>query len=542
MCQHGHAHSPKPPARAVSLADGRAHDEDHAAWSRRDFLVRAGLGAAAGTVALGSTTVRAMSRSPLFRALATTETDRALVLIQLIGGNDGLNTIVPVGNDLYHNARPTLALGTADTVELDAGHRLHSALAPLAAAYHGGELAVVQGVGYGAPSLSHFRSTDIWMSASESDELVTTGWTGRLLQHQFPDFLETPPDAPPAVQIGTTAPLLFAGDGAGYGMAMLDIDNFLAIADGGEVYDTDNVPSTVAGGELAFVRTVANDAFRYRDAIYAATETGTNDVEYPDTDLGRELAAVARLIKGRLDTRVYHVALGGFDTHADQLDRHALLLEELGGALAAFYADLHASEDDERTLAMTFSEFGRRVAENGSDGTDHGTAAPVLMMGPAAVGGFYGQAPDLSALDETGNVDHAVDFRQVYATVLQHWFGLGAQESADVLGIAYDPLAMLTPPVAGGAQPGSPALTVETPTPNPVRDRARIAYRVPAAGDASLVLFDVVGRRIAVLADGAHAAGTHSVDLDAGALPSGVYVVRLRSGGATASRRLTVAR
>ena len=540
MCTHGHGHAPT--HRALSLDHGHAHDADHAAWTRRDFLVRSALGAAAGTVLLGSTPVRALGRSPLFDALAATETDRTLVLIQLTGGNDGLNTIVPVQNDLYHAARPTLRLTEADTVAMAGDLRMHAALAPLAPRWADGDLAVVQGVGYGEPSLSHFRSTDIWMSASEADEVVTTGWAGRTLAREFPNFLDAPPEAPPAVQIGTSAPLLFAGDDAGYGMAMLDVQRFLDIADGNEIYPTDSVPPTQGGAELAFVRTVANDAFRYRDAIYAATEAAGNDVEYPDTALGYELAAVARLIKGRLDTRIYHVSLPGFDTHADQLDRHEVLLDELAGAVDAFYADLAASGDAGRTLAMTFSEFGRRVAENGSDGTDHGTAAPLFMLGPAAQGGLYGEAPDLSVLDDDGNVAHAVDFRQVYATVLQRWFDLTPELSAEVLGIDYAPLDVLAAPVDAGATADAPRLAVSAVTPNPVRDRATVSFTLPAAGEAELAVFDVVGRRVRVLASGARSAGDHAVPFSTDGLPSGVYVVRLSAGGASHTQRLTVVR
>ena len=485
--------------------------------------------------------MRALGRSPLFDALAATETDRVLVLVQLTGGNDGLNTIVPVQNDLYHLARPTLRLDASGTLPLDGEQRMHAALAPLAGRWAEGDLAVVQGVGYGAPSLSHFRSTDIWMSASASDEVVQTGWAGRTLAHQYPDFLDAPPDAPPAVQIGTSAPLLFAGDGAGYGMAMLDVERFLDIAAGGEIYPTDSVPPTHAGAELAFVRTVANDAFRYRDAIQAATDAAQNSVAYPDTDLAHELAAVARLIKGRLDTRIYHVSLHGFDTHADQLDRHQELLSELAGALDAFYADLAVSEDADRTLAMTFSEFGRRVEENGSEGTDHGTAAPLFVLGPAAQGGLYGAAPDLSALDDDGNLPHAVDFRQVYATVLQQWFELSPELSAEVLGVDYAPLGVLgasvstAPPLAG-------RLRLRPPSPNPVRDRARLSYELPAAGPVELALYDALGRRVAVVASGVRSAGEHTADVSAAGLASGAYVVRLTTAGGAATQRLTVRR
>ncbi len=398
MC---HSH---PPARqrADALHHGADHDKDHLTWSRRDFLARAGLGTAAASVTLGSTSVQALTRSPFLNALANAETDRTLVLIQLTGGNDGLNTIVPVTNDLYYAARPTLGLAPSATLALDAEHGMHPSLAPLQSLWGDGQMAVVQNVGYPTPSLSHFRSTDIWMSGSDGDDIVTTGWAGRSLASEIPDIVQSPPDAPPAVQIGTSAPLLFQGEAGGYGMALLQIDQFLRVANGGDPYPTDSLPPTAAGAELGYIRTVANDAFRYREAIQTATNSrySVNEVAYPDVNIGERLAAVARLIKGDLGARIYLVSLGGFDTHAQQADEHASLLDQLARSLAAFYADLGASGDfADRTLTMTFSEFGRRIQENGSEGTDHGTAAPVFLFGPAAEGGLYGPEPDLSDLD-----------------------------------------------------------------------------------------------------------------------------------------------
>lgn len=545
MCKgHNHRHSPAAARaeRAISLDCGSAHDADHRAWSRRDFLVRSTIGATAGAVLLGSTPVRALGSSPLFDALAQADTDRVLVLVQLTGGNDGLNTIIPVQNDLYYSARPTLAIAANQTFALDGEHGLHPSLAALQNRWGNGDFAIVNGVGYGSPSLSHFRSTDIWMSGSSGDEVVETGWAGRSLAREFPDFLTAPPLAPPAVQIGTSSPLMFAGQDAGYGMAMLDVDRFLDIASGGEIYPTNNVPATPAGSELAFIRGIANSAFRYRDAIFNASQAAGPAATYPDTDLGAELSAVARLIKGGLDTRIYHVAIHGFDTHGDQRDDHAELLQELGDALDAFYSDLGAAGHANRTLTMTFSEFGRRVEENGSAGTDHGTAAPLFMMGPAVQGGFFGEEPDLGALDDDGNTAHTTDFRQIYATVLQRWFGLSEQVSADVLGIDYAPLDVLATYVETGSKPASPTVTLAAPVPNPVSARARVSFTLPSASRAELVLFDGVGRRVREISSGLRSSGTHSAEVSVADLPSGVYVLRLRTPSAVASQRMTVVR
>ncbi|MEL6615227.1 MAG: DUF1501 domain-containing protein, partial [Bacteroidota bacterium] len=517
---------------------------DHAAWTRRDFLVRAGLGGAAAATApawVGKTEARALTGSPLLDALTTAETDRVLVLVQLQGGNDGLNTIVPVQNDLYYNARPSLAISPSDTVALSDDFGLHPQMAPLQQTWQEGDMGIVHSVGYPDSSLSHFRGTDIWLSADE--DVAPTGWAGRTLSQQFPDPQNNPPDAPPAVQMGTSAPLIFNGPEGGLSMALLDVELFLQIAEGGEIYSTTDVPPGAPGAELAFVRSVANDAFRYRDRIQAATDAAQNQVNYPDSRIGEEMAAVARLIKGRLGSRIYLVSLGSFDTHADQPGRHADLLDRLSQALVAFYADLAASGDARRTLAVTFSEFGRRVNENGSNGTDHGTAAPLFLFGPSAVGGMFGTAPDLSDLDGTGNVRHETDFRQIYATLLRDWFGLDAATTATVLGGEYTPLALLdTPPVSNGSAPEAAALSLDAPAPNPIRSRATVSYRLASAGDATLTAYDTSGRRVATLARGPHAAGPHTATFDVGTLASGVYVLRLETPSGVATQRATVVR
>ncbi|MEO0557555.1 MAG: DUF1501 domain-containing protein [Bacteroidota bacterium] len=542
MC---HSHSPVR-QRADALHHGADHDKDHLTWSRRDFLMRAGLGTAATTVALGSTSVQALTRSPFLNALARAETDRALVLIQLTGGNDGLNTIVPITNDLYYAARPTLGLTASETLNLDTEHGMHPSLAPLQSLWGKGQMAVVQNVGYPTPSLSHFRSTDIWMSGSDGDELVTTGWAGRALANEFPDLLQSPPDAPPAVQIGTSAPLLFQGDAGGYGMALLQVDQFLRVAEGGEPYPTDSLPPTAAGAELGYIRTVANDAFRYREAIQTATTSphSVNQAEYPNARIGERLAAVARLIKGDLGARIYLVSLGGFDTHAQQADEHASLLDQLAKSLAAFYQDLGTTGDAaDRTLTMTFSEFGRRIYENGSEGTDHGTAAPVFLFGPAAEGGLHGPDPDLSDLDRDGNLKHAIDFREVYASVLRSWFEMSESDVALALGDNFNTLPIVTtrPPVSADAGPIR-QLELAPPAPNPASSTTRVRFSLAESVPMSLTVYDVSGRRVAVITEGTPRAGDHVHVLDTSALAPGAYTIQLRTPAAATSQRLLVVR
>ncbi len=536
MCDHNHSQ------RAVALKHGEAHDKDHSAWSRRDFLVHSGLVALGGTVMLNGTSVRALGGSSLLEHLAQLETDRVLVLIQLSGGNDGLNTVVPKTNDVYYASRPTISIPGSQTIFLDDEYGLHPSMTPIEPSWGEGNMAVVHSVGYPAPDLSHFRSTDIWVTASDSETYLNTGWAGRYLDTQFPDFNTDPPSAPPAVQIGTSSPLLFQGPDANLGMTLLDVELFLEIAAGGTPFDPDDVPETAYGNEMTFVRTVANDAFRYLDAIQAATDAASNTATYPAGNMPDALAACARLIKGRLDSRIYLVSLGGFDTHANQTGDHDSLLQTLTEAVTAFYEDLGQTGDKERVLTMTFSEFGRRIAQNGSNGTDHGTAAPVFVFGDGVDGGLYGNGPDLENTDADGNLVHSTDFRSLYATALQDWFGLNQSIVNDVLGGSFETLPLVTNPVA--TEPDGTPLTfgLHQNYPNPFNPATRITFTLAQAGAVRLQVYDIRGRLISTLLDDTRPAGHHSVAFNAGQFPSGVYVYRLEASEGVRTKRMSLVR
>ena len=540
MCQthhHGHEHA----GRAAGLEHGAAHDDDHDAWTRRDFLVRSGLAAAGASVLFGASPAQAAAlgarRQPgLVGRLAALETDRVLVLVQLQGGNDGLNTIVPVRNDLYYNARPQIALAKAQTLSLGADYGMHPALKPLERMWGDGHMGVVHSVGYPNQSLSHFEGIDVWASGRQSDG--RTGWTAEAVAR-----LGVDKDSPPSVQIGASYPLLMRGPDDQGGMTLTDPGMLDRIVSTGELYATAALPETPYGRALDHVRRIANDADTYAGAMRTAADGVKNAAEYPNTTFGRSLAAVARLVKGRLDTRVFLVRLGSFDTHAGQLDRHRELLDVLGRSLAAFYADLGDSGDADRTLTMTFSEFGRRVSQNGSAGTDHGAAAPVFLFGPAVKGGFHGTGPDIAGTDRQGNLPVSTDFRSVYRTVLGSWLGLDADASTAILGGDYAALDLLagraTPtdgPVAGAG------LELMPPSPNPVRTRATVAFTVGASGRAELALFDTTGRQVATLASGTFGPERQVAQVDAAGLAAGVYVLRLQTDTGVRAQTMTVVR
>lgn len=534
MCQH-HA----PGRRAVSLAHGAAHDHDHSAWSRRDFLIRSGLGTAAA-LSLGATRAYALDGGGLLSHLAHVDTDRILVLIQLKGGNDGLNTVVPLGNDLYHAARPGLALTGADAFQIADGVGLHNGLSPLEAMWGEGQMAVVHSVGYDAPNLSHFASTDIWNTGRTAGQTEPPGgWGGRAMRLSYPDYEGGLPASPPAVQLGSQNPLLFQSGESDLSMMISSVDALNTIAAGGGLYDPDDVPPTPSGAELGYARAVANAANTYIGAVQDAATAGQNAAEYPDSGLGRDLAAIARLIKGGLESKMYVVSLGGFDTHVDQLVRHATLMTDLGGAVAAFYADLGAGGHAGRTLTMTFSEFGRRVAQNGSGGTDHGTAAPLFAFGPGVAGGLYGPTPDLGTLDGNGNLVATTDFRQTYASVLGPWMGVAAPDLAAVLGGTYGAVPFVGAPVGTSAPPQA-ALSLGAPWPNPSSGLTRLRLQVPPAASGRLAVLDALGREVRVLADGPLTSG--EVAFDVSSLPAGAYTLRLTTPAGGAAQRLTVVR
>lgn len=418
-----------------SLSDAKAHAADHRAWSRRDFMLRMGIGGAAASFTMGNTSISAYANHSMFSSLRDIETDRILVLIQLTGGNDGLNTVVPISNDIYYQNRPSLSISANDTVKLNNDFGLHPALNGFEDIWGDGNLGIIHGVGYPDPTLSHFRSTDIWATGSGADDYLNTGWIGRTMGETHPNYALNPPDYPLVVQLGKSSSVLMQGPVGPMGMNILSDSIFARLADGGSIYDEQDVPSSIYGQELAFARTISNDSYEYASIISDAMSGVSNSVDYPNNnELSDTISQVARMIKGGMKTHIYLVGLGGFDTHTNQETRHGQLMEKLGGAMRAFYDDLQASGDADRVLMMTFSEFGRRIGENSSNGTDHGAAAPVIVMGNGVAGGFYGTESDLGNTSGGGNVVHTTDFRKVYSSVLRNWLELDVDTTSAVFG------------------------------------------------------------------------------------------------------------
>lgn len=392
---------------------------------RRDFFRRM-FAAGTGVFTVWGFPMRAYGRASnlgvLSAAADAPPTGRVLVMIQLQGGNDGLNTLIPYADDAYYKARPTLGVPKAELLPIRDTLGLHSSLAPLRPLYEEGRLRIIQGVGYANPDRSHFRSTDIWLTGSNADEYLSTGWLGRYLDYQFPNFHDDQEGDPLAIHISPVLSLALQGKTGGTGIALQDPVQFFNLVNQGNKIIDNGAPPTPAGYELQFVRKINAESLLYSKQVKTAADRGKNAVTYPSGSLAGQLALVARLIAGGLQTRIYIVSQGGYDTHATQPARHAQLLGELAKDIAAFEEDLKKLGVSQRVVGMTISEFGRRVKENGSQGTDHGTSAPLFVFGDQVRGGILGPNPDFGRLDGAGDFIYTYDFRQVYASLLQQWF------------------------------------------------------------------------------------------------------------------------
>ncbi|MDB9828619.1 DUF1501 domain-containing protein [Flavobacteriaceae bacterium] len=403
-----------------------AHDQEHATWNRRSFIQALGL-AGAGSMMLAGTNVSATAPSPLSIALSGSENDNILVIIRLKGGNDGLNTVVPLYDyDTYSNLRPTIRHQENELLSLSPDFAIPNYMSALESVWGEGNMKIIHGVGYPDQNLSHFRSSDIWATA-DAINIEPTGWWGRYFEDLYPDYLINPPEAPPAVQIGSIGNLIFEGSGSNYAFSVANPDQLANIAQTGGLHDVENLPECVYGDQLLFLRAQTNTTFTYAEVINDAYTSSSNEASYIQGTLSDQLAIIARMIKGGLGTKVYMVSLDGFDTHADQVNKQRTLHEDLANSIKHFYEDLASTGYDDKVLGMTISEFGRRPYENGSNGTDHGAASPTFLFGAGLNGnGFVGAHPEInaSAWDNNNNLVPSTDFRDVYASVLTDWFCL----------------------------------------------------------------------------------------------------------------------
>ncbi len=395
--------------------------------------------------------------SPFLRTVHDEAGGHVLVLIQMSGGNDGLNTVIPLEfYDAYHSARSNIAIPEDKVLRLEGfdGTGLHPAMPELQQLFNAGKLSIVQGVSYPQPNFSHFRATDIWLTGADAGQVLPTGWAGRYLDREYPRFPQDYPNAampdPLAIQVGSLVSPALQGPALTMGMAISNPNSFYDLI-------ADKAPQTVdsrAGDQLAYIREMSVKTDQYAGVIKKAAQKVTKQSDkYPaagKNPLADQLKIVARLVAGGLQTRIYLVSMGGFDTHARQTDTdtttgaHAKLLARLSEAINVFQDDLAFLGVSNRVVGMTFSEFGRRIQSNASGGTDHGAAAPVFVFGDGVKAGVIGENPVWPAkLTVNDNIAMQYDFRAIYSTLLEKWFRTDQASTASVLLKNFAPLPLI---------------------------------------------------------------------------------------------------
>jgi uncharacterized protein (DUF1501 family) len=511
---------------------------------RRKFLKNIGAGVALPTV-LNGFGVAAFAGSPVqsFINAPTTDTDHVLVIIQMAGGNDGLNTVVPLDQyDQLMTSRQEVVLPENGVLKITDKVGLHPAMNGMRDLYDSGRLQVVQNVGYPNFNYSHFRATDIWMSGADANEYLPSGWAGRYLNYEYPNYPNDYPNPemphPLAVEIGYSLSLSLMGPQTSMGYVIPNADSFYNLVAGVQ----DPAPNTPAGEQLAYVRAIAKQSRAYNQSVIDAYNAVSQQIAYPDTELATKLKIISRLIAGGLKTRLYIVTIDGFDTHAEQVDAndhttgaHADLLGQVSNAVKAFSDDLDYQGTSGRVTGITTSEFGRRIVSNSSGGTDHGAAAPMFVFGKYVKGGILGDNPVIpnNPTDED-NVPMQFDFRSVYSTVLRDWFCV---PDADVQGIVLHNLPYLnlfdssTPCVStatheANQQAGRSYLRF---APNPFTVATTIEYE-SLGGPTQIRIADTAGKTVEMLVNAWQSAGTHQVLWAPDNLPAGTYFCHLRTG------------
>jgi uncharacterized protein (DUF1501 family) len=515
---------------------------------RREFIKNTGTASLAVPLTLNGLKLSAISRLPLLSA-ANAVSDRVLVIVQLLGGNDGLNTVVPINQ--YANlqkARPNVILPYNKLLNVTPTIGFHPAITGLRSLYTAGNLGIIQSVGYPDQNRSHFRSIDIWRTGADSKEILTTGWAGRYLDTLHPGFPIGFPSAtepnPIAIAMGSFVSETCQGKIANYSLALNDPFNFSQVYTG----SADALPAGNYGFELSFMRSAIKDSNAYASGISTAAKTGKNKVPYPDTDIAHQLKNVALMISGGMKTKIYVVTQDFFDTHAHQvqpgnttLGSHANLLKNISDAINAFQKDIKAQGLQNRVIGVSLSEFGRQIKSNASLGTDHGTAAPLFLFGTCVKPQILGTNPIIPAVvpDQEG-VAMQHDFRDVYGSLLQDWFGADITTVKNVFYTGFKYLDLIAP--ACKIVPVTNTTTTATRAdekiitsarlkvyPNPTTSFSTVEFMVSEEEHIQVSLYDSSGNQLKILTNKVLAAGRQQLSIDLSSYPSGYYFVRIVS-------------
>lgn len=464
--------------------------------------------------------------------------DNILVLLKMNGGNDGLNTLIPLDKyDALVNARPSIIIPEDRILKISEEKGLHPSMSGLQNLFLEGQVGFVDNVGYPNQNRSHFRGMDIIQTGSNAEDTWTTGWLGRYFDDRFPSYPEGYPNEehpdPFGITMGNGVTETCQGLISNYSISMVELGGSLA-----EDGNAPPLPQTPYGDELGYIREIIAQSNAYTETITNAYDLGTNTIGYPvGNGLGRALSQVARLISGGLKTRIYTVSIGGFDTHANQVDkgdttlgRHADLLQRISEAVTAFQTDLQNQGLSEKVLGMSYSEFGRQIKANDSLGTDHGTAAPVLFFGQPACMGVVGESAIIpEEVERQAGVAMQIDFRDVYGSVLIDWLGADEAEIQNSFQheFTYLPIINNCDAVVSTNEILNPSLQSRA-FPNPFHDWTQIEFEHKDGGRARVSIFDSVGKEIAVLTDQQFTPGTHNLKFEGRYLAPGNYYYRIQ--------------
>ena len=485
--------------------------------------------------------------------------DNILVVIQLAGGNDGLNMVLPLDQYADYSAtalRGSIAIPESKILKLKDTPKtgLHPSMTGLQRLYDEGKLSIVHSAGYPNPSFSHFRASDIWFTGVDSDKLSTSGWLGRYVNDRYPGFPDNYPSTtnpdPLAIQISSISATVFNTASITSALAIQNPDTFATIVGDKPNIDPSPLPNTPGGKYTAFVRQQQISSFAYAGQLKAASAKGKNMVTYPTNNaLADQLKIVSRLIHGGLQTKIYYVTLGGFDTHENQVSAtdnstggHATLMQRISEGVTAFMDDLKAQGTQDKVVGMTFSEFGRRANANGSKGTDHGWASPLFVFGNAVKTQIIGKNPDLKALSGSPtnlNVPLQNDFRQVYAAILQDWMGASeASVKTILLDKTFKPVDIFKNTKVLGNESEIPLADLNI-FPNPAQNDTIIESDAFARNNTELMVTDAYGRSFDT---NPTRLSRTQIRINVSGMASGKYFVKVDTGAEPLVKALMVMR
>lgn len=487
------------------------------------------------------------------------EDDSIIIILELFGGNDGLNTIVPAYNDSYYTLRPELGIPKENARQhqntdlyfnpnlVDGVHN-----GGMLQLFEDGRLAVIEGIGYDNPNLSHFRSQDIWLSGynnSNASVNLNEGWLGRFIASKLPNYPIDIPKHPIAIQLSGTLSLLLKSDKGDMGIALTDPDTFYNLGQGMTPKEKLRTGDTYYDDEFNFAYTIAKQSELYSKAVKDAYDSGKDKIKVQYSDgLAKKFELISQLIAGGLETKVYYVSLSNFDSHAQQMNdvysgQHPTLLREAANAICEFMDDGLKQGWSQRVVGMTSSEFGRRAYENGSRGTDHGAASMQFVFGhDDYVNGAYFREegkPDLIDLDEDGNIKYQFDYRRTFVDFLGTWFGATEEELESVFGQKFQPIGVLKPRIVSVredlAENSYGKLNVY---PNPSRGKQTIQFELRIPSTVEVSVYSLLGKKVMNIYSGILQAGIYEYPFLLSS--NGAYIANVTVNGKSYTSRFSV--